>query len=338
MIFPDEEITDRVLVAIRRIMRAVDLHSRKLVQHCNLTGPQLVLLREIARNGPIPVGELARRANLSNATVTGIIDRLEKRDLVRRTRNSKDRRQVLAEATDEGSRILEKSPPLLQERLIRELEDLRDWERTQILASLERIAALMDVEHLDAAPVLSSHPLSASGQTLLSMGSGGEKKPAQKERAKATGGDSAVSIHEIRTMDGFPAWAYFDAVAEFLHENLKPYEDTLPDIGQGMRDAIAPQDRDPGFILLAEEDGRLVGALVMLSTGMKGYVPEHLLLFVAVDGAVRGRGIGSRLVRHAVDLCPGEVKLHVEYDNPARALYERLGFTSKYAEMRFVKQ
>ena len=75
----------------------------------------------------------------------------------------------------------------------------------------------------------------------------------------------------------------------------------------------------------------------MLRTGMKGYVPENLLVFVAVDPALRGRGVGEQLVRKAIELADGDIKLHVERQNPAKRLYERLGFASKYAEMRYVR-
>ncbi len=91
------------------------------------------------------------------------------------------------------------------------------------------------------------------------------------------------------------------------------------------------------LVSVAETDLKPLGALVMLRTGMKGYVPENILLFVAVDPSARGEGLGSRLVKHAIALCDGNVKLHVEYENPAKRLYERLGFTNKYAEMRYEK-
>ena len=64
--FPEKEICDQVLVSLRRIIRAVDLYSRKLVQKYNLTGPQLILLREIMRQKEVAIGELAKRASLSN--------------------------------------------------------------------------------------------------------------------------------------------------------------------------------------------------------------------------------------------------------------------------------
>lgn len=152
----------------------------------------------------------------------------------------------------------------------------------------------------------------------------------------ATAGD-AVELMFVPSGQELPAWLDRKTLTAFLHEHLKPYEDTLTDIRQGLDDALENRPGPGGFVLLAHVDTRLVGALVMLRTGMKGYVSENLLLFVAVDTALRGYGIGSRLVRAAVDRCDGDVKLHVEYDNPAKRLYERLGFQSKYADMRFHK-
>jgi ribosomal-protein-alanine N-acetyltransferase len=135
-----------------------------------------------------------------------------------------------------------------------------------------------------------------------------------------------------------PAWTNRDALARFLHEYLKPYQDTPPDIRRGLDDALENRPSPGGFVLLARLEAKLAGVLVMLRTGMSGYVSENLLLFVAVDSALRGHGIGATLVRAAIDRCDGDVKLHVEYDNPAKRLYERLGFGTKYAEMRFIKK
>lgn len=126
-------------------------------------------------------------------------------------------------------------------------------------------------------------------------------------------------------------------LAEFLHESLKPFEDTLADVRTGIDYALSSSPGEGGFVLIAESGGRIAGALVMLRTGMKGYVPENLLLFVAVSPAFRGKGIGGQLVRKGLELADGDVKLHVEHDNPAMRLYSRLGFTSKYAEMRYIK-
>jgi ribosomal protein S18 acetylase RimI-like enzyme len=148
---------------------------------------------------------------------------------------------------------------------------------------------------------------------------------------------SQLEIHVLRSFDDFPSWLTADELAQFLYESLKPYHDPLPVVRQGITDALAPRIREPGFVLVAEIDQKVVGSLIMLRTGMKGYIPENFLLMVAVDPSTRGTGVGSQVIRRAFELADGDVKLHVEYDNPAKRLYERLGMTTKYAEMRYHK-
>lgn len=150
----------------------------------------------------------------------------------------------------------------------------------------------------------------------------------------ATAGPEGVQLHFARAWTEFPEPTPPDEVARFLHRALGKFGDAPEHIARGMSDALSPAPPGRGFVLLALDGDRLVGALVMLRTGMSGYVPENLLLYVAVDPEARGRGIGSRLCREAAAACDGDVKLHVEYDNPAKRLYERLGYENKYAEMR----
>lgn len=149
---------DDILVAIRRIIRAVDLHSRRLAEASGLTGPQLAALKQVARAGTLSAGDLARAMRVGQPTVTGILERLEKRGLLTRTRSGEDRRSVLITVTEAGTQVLQSAPPLLQERFRQRLVHLHDWERTMILAVLQRIAAMMDVEDLDAAPHLVTGP------------------------------------------------------------------------------------------------------------------------------------------------------------------------------------
>ncbi len=146
-----------------------------------------------------------------------------------------------------------------------------------------------------------------------------------------------LEILRIDNVDGFPDWLDKDGLATFLHESLKPYEDAMPDIHKGLDYALSEKPGEGGFVLVGRVNGRLSGSLVMLQTGMSGYIPENILLFVAVSPDSRGKGLGRQIIEHAIAGCKGDVKLHVEYDNPAKRLYERVGFTSKYAEMRFVR-
>ena len=144
-------------------------------------------------------------------------------------------------------------------------------------------------------------------------------------------------LEKAKHENQLPDWLDKHSLATFLHENLKPYEDTVEDIGRGLDYAFSLESGKGGFVMSAQEKGELLGVLVMLHTGMEGYVPANLLLFVAVDSGQRCKGIGRRLCEEAIAECQGDVCLHVEYDNPAKRLYERIGFTSKYTEMRCAK-
>jgi DNA-binding MarR family transcriptional regulator len=154
-------IENQVIVALRRISRAIDLHSRVLVQKNGLTAPQLAALQAVGELQPVTVSGVARNIHLSLATVTGIFNRLEARELVKRSRNGADRRTVMIELTEAGSALLQAAPSLLQDSFRRELAKLEQWEQTQLLAALQRIAAMMDAEGIEAAPVLSSGVVSA---------------------------------------------------------------------------------------------------------------------------------------------------------------------------------
>lgn len=145
---------DQIVAAIRQIIRAVDLHSRSLVSDYGLTGPQLAVLQELQRLGTASPKQLAAAVHLSQATVTGILKRLETRGLVSRHPSSADRRSVQIAISESGSAVLASSPSLMQDRFRDSLSLLQPWERTQILATLQRVAALMEADAIDAAPHL----------------------------------------------------------------------------------------------------------------------------------------------------------------------------------------
>lgn len=151
-------LSQEVLSTLRKIIRAIDLHSKQLSKSFGLTGPQLLLIREIAAEPDISVGNLAKRVSLSQATVTSIVDRLEARDLAKRIRSSTDKRKVSLEITDKAREVLEANPTFLQEEFIRNFERLEKWEQLLILSSLQRVASMMNAEGLVTGPVLSSEP------------------------------------------------------------------------------------------------------------------------------------------------------------------------------------
>lgn len=145
---------EEVLVALRRVIRATDLHSKQLSKTTGLTAPQILLLNAIRNNDEVTIGKIANDISLSQATVTTILDRLEKRGLVHRERSTKDKRKVHVHLTDEGERATLNAPTPLQEHFARQFNDLHEWEQSMLITSLQRIAQMMDAQHIDASPVL----------------------------------------------------------------------------------------------------------------------------------------------------------------------------------------
>lgn len=128
-----------------------------------------------------------------------------------------------------------------------------------------------------------------------------------------------------------------EEIASFLHEHLDQYGDEKADILKAIDYALDRGVRPGGFIVVARDDNRVIGAVVMNKTGMGGYIPENILVYIAMHADYRGKGIGKELMQKAIETAEGAIALHVEPDNPARKLYEKLGFTNKYLEMRLSK-
>ncbi|MBN2703475.1 MAG: MarR family transcriptional regulator [Pontiellaceae bacterium] len=147
---PVGNYASRILKALRRIIRAVDIDSKKLNQQHLVTGPQMVCLDCLHKYGTMTQSELARRVDLGMSTITGIIDRLEARGRVTRTRSATDRRRIYVDLTDDGRRQAT-APALLQQRLATALSELPATEQNCMAKTLEQIVELLDAVHLDTA-------------------------------------------------------------------------------------------------------------------------------------------------------------------------------------------
>ncbi len=177
----DFDTHGEILAALRRIIRAVDLHSKYLAQRYGLTGPQLVVLHSLGLRGSQTTGQLAESVSLGQATLSEILERLEKRKLIERQRRTPDKRRVVNELTAAGREAIKQAPPLLQERFVTELRKLADWEQTLILSTLQRVAEMMHAQEIDASPVLVTGPVAVSAEEtaefLTTEEDAGESKP-----------------------------------------------------------------------------------------------------------------------------------------------------------------
>lgn len=159
-------MADQVLREIRRIVRRVSEHSKYLSRESGLTVPQLLCLKVIGDfdGKEMTITTVARNVQLSAATVSRIIDRLEAAGLVQRERTAEDRRKVQLHLTPRGYERYQTLPAPLQEEFVSRLRSLGKSEREALLGALRRVNQLMDAGELDAAPLL------APGSNMKDMG------------------------------------------------------------------------------------------------------------------------------------------------------------------------
>lgn len=145
--------------------------------------------------------------------------------------------------------------------------------------------------------------------------------------------DISIQVHPSKSMSGKSK----DDVAAFLYQHLDQYGDEQVDIRKAIAYAMQEHPSPGGFVLTCLDTEKIIGAVVVNRTGMEGYIPDNILVYIAMDSNYRGKGIGRKLMETALQTADGDVALHVEPDNPAKFLYEKLGFENKYLEMRYKK-
>ena len=144
--------------------------------------------------------------------------------------------------------------------------------------------------------------------------------------------------YTVYDRNNLPSDERLDRITNFLFDHLEQFGDDESAIRKCADFALERgKDALGGFILVGEIDNSIAGAVIMNRTGMNEYIPDNILVYIATHRDMRGRGIGSSLMKKAIERSEGQVALHVEADNPARKLYEKLGFTNKYLEMRLIK-
>lgn len=153
----------------------------------------------------------------------------------------------------------------------------------------------------------------------------------------ASAGTDTLSFTRVDTEADFPSWAPRPVVEKFFFDNLKPFNDPPKDITSAVDYVFGKDGKPGGYIMIAHFGEVPAGMCLMMDSGMGGFIPKWILLYIGVNPDMRGKGIGGKLMKESIDNCDGDVKLHVEYDNPAKRLYERFGFTTKYAEMRYTR-
>lgn len=147
---------DDSLIALRRILRATELYARDLAHAVGLTPAQLRVLQIVDERDSVTPKALSTQMGVSQATVSALVDKLVAQGLVERVPSNQDRRQINVTVTVDGRARMERAPDALQQRYARAFLGLAEWEQAQLVATLERVADMLDAQGLDASPVLTT--------------------------------------------------------------------------------------------------------------------------------------------------------------------------------------
>jgi DNA-binding MarR family transcriptional regulator len=138
-----------IIFLIRKLMHGEELYTKELNRKYSITAAQLKCLLALYENGPLPPSQIAKHMMVNSSTVTGVIDRLEQKELVIRQRNSSDRRIINIQLTLGGKKTAEAAPPPIQQRVVDGLQQLPSKELDQIILSLAKLAEMLDLQDLD---------------------------------------------------------------------------------------------------------------------------------------------------------------------------------------------
>ena len=141
--------TKGIIFSIRKLMQARELYTKELEKKYHVSAPQLNCLIALYENGPLPPSQIARHIMVKSSTVTGIIDRLEQKGLVKRLRNSPDRRVITIELTETGKGLARDTPPPIQQKIVDGLKRLSEVETDQIVLGLTKLTNMLDVQDLE---------------------------------------------------------------------------------------------------------------------------------------------------------------------------------------------
>lgn len=127
-------------------------------------------------------------------------------------------------------------------------------------------------------------------------------------------------------------------IINFLHQHLGKYGDDKADIRKAINYSMKEFVSFGGFTTAIFEGEKILGVAVVNATGMSGYIPENILVYIATHKDHRGEGLGKRLMETVISHAKGDIALHVEANNPAKKLYEQFNFTNPYLEMRLKRK
>ncbi|MGD2150371.1 MAG: MarR family transcriptional regulator [Desulfobacterales bacterium] len=146
--FPSDH-TKQIIFSIRRLIQASELYTKELNKKYQVSSAQLNCILTLYEYGPLPLSKIANHMMVKSSTVTGVVDRLEKKGLAKRMRTSLDRRVITIHLTEAGKKLAQNAPPPIQQKIIDGLKQTENAKKEQIVSSLNMLTAMLDVQDLE---------------------------------------------------------------------------------------------------------------------------------------------------------------------------------------------
>jgi MarR family transcriptional regulator, organic hydroperoxide resistance regulator len=147
---PPSAAISEIMQSLRRVFRSIQDYSQEVSKKFGITGPQLWALKTIAANGSLSLGDLSQKMYLHPSTISGVVDRLEKKKYVQRDRAKEDRRVVQVRLTALGKNLARKAPNPIQGKMVYGLGKLKKDQLNSIYDSLQRLVKIMEVQNVKA--------------------------------------------------------------------------------------------------------------------------------------------------------------------------------------------
>jgi DNA-binding MarR family transcriptional regulator len=146
--FPSDH-TKQIIFSIRRLIQASELYTKELNKKYQVSAAQLNCILTLYEYGPLPPSKIANHMMVKSSTVTGVVDRLEKKGLAERMRTSPDRRVITIQLSEAGKKLAQNAPPPIQQKIIDGLKETETAKKEQIVSSLNMLTAMLDVQDLE---------------------------------------------------------------------------------------------------------------------------------------------------------------------------------------------
>ena len=147
-IFPSDQ-TRQIIFSIRRLIQASELYTKELNKKYQISAAQLNCILTLYEFGSLPPSKIADHMMVKSSTVTGVVDRLEKKGLAERMRTSPDRRVITIQLTEAGKKLAQNAPPPIQQKIIDGLKRTEKAKKDQIVRSLNILTSMLDVQDLE---------------------------------------------------------------------------------------------------------------------------------------------------------------------------------------------